>query len=193
MASTTTQTTIINRALQLVGYQSVGSISDNDRGARAMNRAYQPTLLKALRDYNWNFSIKRVSLAASVTKPAHSKANYFPLPGDFISLVHPDDTYNYNSIDWQIEGLQIASDDAGPLNIRYVSSNITDNMMDSSFAEALSAMLALNTCEELTQSNTKLASIAKIYDDAIKSAKKNNAFENRPSKPSTDSWLTIRS
>lgn len=193
MSSTTTQTTIINRALQLVGYQSVGSINDNDRGARAMNRAYQPTLLKALRDISWNFSVKRASLAASSTPPAFAKANYFPLPGDFVSLAPPDENFNFNYIDWQIEGNQIASDEPSPINIRYVSSNVTEAQFDPCFAEAFAAMLAMNTCEELTQSNAKIQTIAKIYDDAIKSAKRNNAFDNRPVKAPTDTWVTIRS
>ena len=192
MSSTTTQTTIINRALQLVGSQSVSSINDNDRGARAMLRAYQPTLLKALRDITWNFSIKRATIAASSTPPIHSKANYFPLPGDFISLAPPDDTFNFNYIDWQIEGQQIASDASSPINIRYVSSNVTESQFDPCFAEAFSALLALNTCEEITQSNTKIQAIAKFYDDAMKSAKRNNAFENRPVVAPTDFWITQR-
>ena len=192
MASATTQTTIINRALQMLGYQSVGSISDNERGAKAMNRAYQPTLLKALRDITWNFSMKRVVLAASTTPPPFGKKNYFQLPGDFISLAPPDEDFNFNYIDWQIEGTQIATDDSAPLYVRYVSSNITESMFDPCFAEALSAMLAMGTCEELTQSNTKLAAISKMYDDAIKSAKRNNAFENRPVNAPVDTWITKR-
>lgn len=192
MSSTTTQTSIVNRALQLVGYKSVGSINDNDRGARAVLRAYQPVLLKALRDIPWSFSIERAILAASSTKPIHGKSNYFQLPGDFVSLAPPDDTFNFNYLDWQIEGQQIASDDSGPLNIRYVSSNVTESMFDAAFAEAFAAQLAMNTCEELTQSNTKMATLQKVYDDAIKSARKNNAFENRPVKPPTDTWITSR-
>ena len=157
-----------------------------------MNRAYQPTLLKALRDITWNFTIKRAILPASATPPIHGKANYFPLPGDFISLAPPDEFFNFNYIDWQIEGQQIASDDSGPLSIRYVSSSITEAMFDPQFAEALSAMLALACCEELTQSNAKLQAVSKMYDDAIKSAKRNNAFENRPVKPPEDYWITKR-
>jgi hypothetical protein len=65
-------------------------------------------------------------------------------------------------------------------------------MFDSCFAESFACQLAMNVCEELTQSNTKMAAIAKMYEDAISNAKRNNAFENRPVKPPEDSWITQR-
>ncbi len=209
MGSTTTQTTIANRALQLLGYKPIGSINDNDRGARAMNRAYQPVLLSELRKNFWSFAIKRAILAASTTQPAFGMANYFPLPGDFVVLAMPDQITNYcfgaipptpNSNaeynDWQIENnngvISIASNQPSPINIRYVSSNVTESMFDYSFAEAMSASLATETCEELTQSNTKLATVAKIYEQAIEDAKKRNAFEMKPIRPPTAPWILAR-
>lgn len=99
--------------------------------------------------------------------------------------------------DWQIEsfpggGQAIASDQGGPLYLRYVSSNVVEGNFDPSFAEAFAAALAMNTCEELTQSNTKLANAEKIHDDAINLAKKRNAFECMPVQPPVDSWLLVR-
>lgn len=100
--------------------------------------------------------------------------------------------------DWQIENmgsnqLAIASNDPAPLYIRYVSSDMTEAMFDACFAEAFSAALALETCEELTQSNTKLTNLGRIYEEAIEAAKKRNAFEKKPARPPVDSWLLARS
>ncbi len=202
MASTTTQTTIINRALQILGYKAVGNITDNDRGARAMLRAWDSVLADELRAHFWNFAIKRAILPASAIGPAFGKANYYPLPPDFLDLASPDQVFGSNGAgfvagappitDWQIEGNQIASDDPSPLEIRYVSSDITVSLFDANFAEALSAKLAAMACEELTQSNTKLASAGAIYDRAIERAKNRNAFENRPVQPQTDTWISAR-
>lgn len=213
MSSTTTQTTILNRALQLLGYKAVSSINDNDRGARAMLRAYQPCLEACLRGNFWSFSIKRAILPAASTAPAFGKANYFQLPGDFVMLAPPDQYSNRGMMsgglipsapnvgpvyqDWQIEnfpggGQAIASDQAAPLYLRYVSSAITEANFDPAFAEAFAADLAMNTCEELTQSNTKKAAAEKAYDDAIELAKKRNAFEIMPVQPPVDSWLLVR-
>lgn len=202
MASTTTQTTIINRALQLLGYKAVGSINDNDRGAKAMLRAYDSVLADELRAHHWNFALKRAVLPASATPPLFGKANYFPLPPDFLDLAPLDPTFGANGggpisgppaiTDWQIEGMQIASDDPAPINIRYITSSVTESMFDPNFSEAFAAKLATMCCEELTQSNSKLAAAGAVYDRAIERAKNRNSFENRPVQPQLDSWISAR-
>lgn len=201
MASTTTQTSIANRALQFLGYKPIGSLNDNDRGARAMLRAYEPVVLQELRGHWWSFAIKRAVLSASATPPLFGKANFFPLPPDFLDLAPPDPTFGANGggvisgpppiVDWQIEGNQIATDDGAPLQIRYIW-RPPESLWDVCFCESMSAKLAIMTCEELTQSNTKLAAISQIYDQQISLAKRRNAFENRPVQPQTDSWISAR-
>jgi hypothetical protein len=208
MANTTSQISICNRALQINGYQPITSITDGSRGSRAMLRAYQPVLLRLLRSKFWNFSIQRASLTASAVTPAFGPAFYFPLPPDYLMMAPPDQRYGVayggyisgppNVNDYQIEqmpgegGSAIVSDQASPINIRYVSQNVTEGLFDPSFAEAFAALLAVETCEELTQSSSKLQQAGKIYDDAMEDAKQRNAFEQRPMNPPIDSWITQR-
>lgn len=202
MATATTKIVIINRALQLVGFPSISSIQENSRGARAMNRAYDPVKLSELRKHFWNFAIKRASLPASATPPAFGKSNYYPLPGDFLMLAPGDQASGWQTggavtsaperHDWQIEGNQIASDESSPLQIRYISSDILESLFDVSFAEALSAALALSTVEELTNSNSKNQYLASLYDATIKMARQRNAFENQPTQAPLDTWITAR-
>jgi hypothetical protein len=216
--STTTQTSIANRGLQLLGSEPISSLSENSRGARAMNRAYQPVLYSELRKNFWNFAIVRTTIAAAAVGPSFGKSSYFPLPGDFLDLANPDMVFGVAGggtlagnqilagtpvitgtpiLDWQIEsmpggGLAIASNQIGPINVRYVSSNVREAQFDPCFDEAFSAALALMTCEELTQSNTKLQNIANVYDQAIEIAKKRNAFEGRPIQPPADTFVISR-
>lgn len=214
MGSQTTQTSIANRALQLLGYKPIGSLQDNDRGARAINRAYFPVLESVLRENYWSFSIQRATVAASTIKPAFGKANYFPLPPDFVMLAPPDQNPNYtfgavpvppvqpNSgmqyNDWQIEqmgadqGRAIATNDPSPLRFRYVSNDIQEDSFDSCFSEALSVRLALEICEELTQSNTKLAALSQMYKEKMATSKRRNAFEEQPVQPPVDSYILVR-
>lgn len=213
MGSTTTQTSIANRALQIVGFPPISSIQENSRGAKAMNRAYQPILLSELRKNYWNFAIKRASLPQDAVGPSFGKSNFFTLPPDFLDVAPPDQVFGVAGggtlagnqilagtpiitgspiVDWQVEGGKIATNQIAPLNIRYVSSAVTESMFDPCFDEAFSAALALMTCEELTQSNTKLQNIANLYDAAIEIAKKRNAFEGRPIQPPTDSFIIAR-
>lgn len=210
MASNITQTSIANRALQLLGYKPIGSLNDNDRGARAVNRAYYPILYSELRSNFWNFSIKRAILSAAETQPLFGKNNYYILPPDFVDLAMPDQiaTYNYGRVpnvpgipadqtDYQIEAfdnstLAITSNIGSPIYIRYVSSAINECIFDVCFAEALSVSIAMEICEELTQSNSKIATASKMYDDAIEKAKKRNAFEMKPIESPIDRYLTVR-
>lgn len=211
MAATTTQIQIANRALQLLGSQPISAMNENSRGARAVSRAYGPVMLKALRENYWSFAIKRAILAAAVVKPIFGPANYFPVPADFVQLaprdqfipsatsylpsVYPNNIGGARN-DWMIEnmdsGLAIASNDSGPLYVRYVSSNVLESQFDVAFAEALSAMIAMEICEELTNSNSKLQNAMKIYEDAIRMARKRNAFEQQPVEPPADSYLYMR-
>lgn len=213
MGSTTTQTSIANRALQLTGSPPISSLQENSRGARAINTAYQPVLYSELRKNYWGFAIKRASLPADAIGPAFGKNNYFTLPPDFLDLAPPDMVFGVAGggtlagnqilagtpiitgspiVDWAVEGGKIATNQVAPLNLRYVSSAVTESMFDPCFDEAFAAALALQTCEEITQSNTKLQNIAKIYDDAIEIAKKRNAFEGRPIQPPTDTFIIAR-
>lgn len=179
-----------------------------------MNRAYQPVLLNTLRSNFWSFAIQRAVLAASTTTPAFGPSHYYPLPGDFVMLAPPDQintsqalgalsptpstTYQSQYTDWQIEqmpnqgGVAIVSSNPSPLYIRYISSSVPEANFDPSFAEAFSANLALETCEELTQSNTKIQTIAQFLKDTIENAKKRNAFENKPVQPPVDTWILSR-
>lgn len=192
MANSTTQTSIANSALQFLGYKAISSITDNDRGARAVNRTYTDTKIAELRKHFWNFAIKRASLPASVTPPLFGKSFAYPLPNDFLMLAPRDNDFNPNDSDWQIEGLQIISNQAAPLEIRYISNDIPEAQFDACFAQSLAAALAVGICEELTQSNSKLQNVMRIYDSTIKDARRQNAFENRPAKPMPTTWITAR-
>lgn len=210
MASSTTQTSIANRGLQLLGYEPIASLNENSRGARAINRAYQPVLWSELRANFWNFSIKRAILSQASVNPSFGKNFYYILPPDFLDLAMPDQitTYNYGQIpsvpnipatqeDYQIEAydantLAIASNLASPIYIRYVSSAINEAIFDACFCEAFSAALARETCEELTQSTSKLNNVNAKYDEAIRQARQRGAFEMQPVSAPTDRYLTVR-
>lgn len=206
MGSTTTQTSIANRALQLLGYKAISDISENSAGANAIRRAYTPVLESELRKNYWNFAIRRASLAAAAVGPAFGKNYYYPLPEDFLCIVPPDEYYGAdfgmpmgatsvsgpNSVDWLIEGNQIASNQPGPLNIRYITKKLTESLFDPCFAEAMAAALAINVCEELTQSNSKIQTAGTFYESQIETAKQRNAFESRPVRPPTDSYILAR-
>jgi len=183
---------ICNRALQKLGAKRITVITEDSVNARACNNAYESLRLAELRSHPWACATKRAALAASSTEPLFVKANSYPLPSDYVRLLPNDDGYNYNSLDWQIEEGNIITDDSAPLNIRYVYDLTDPQIMDPLFREALSSRLALELCEELTQSNQKKESLRQDYKESIREARRVNAILNVAAKPPESEWITIR-
>ncbi len=183
---------IANRALQKLGAKSIVSLTEDSVNARAVNSAFEPIKLAELRKHPWSFAIKRAQLAASTTAPLFNRTKSFPLPSDCLRLLSPDPEVNFNDLDWQIEGRNIITNDDAPLDIRYVYDVTDPNVMDVLFREAFACRLAVELCEQLTQSNAKKADAAAMYDMAIAEARRANAIERVAQRPPEDTWVTIR-
>lgn len=183
---------ICNRALQKLGAKRITSLSDDSVNARACNAAYESCKLALLEEHEWGFALDRAELAADSDEPDFGRAYSYTLPSDFIRLAHPYPEDNGNDLDWIIEGRKIYTDDAAPLEVRYIY-NVTDPQeMTALFREALSAKLALELCEELTQSNTKKDSLKDDYEKALRAAKRSNAMQRVSGEPPEDTWVTVR-
>lgn len=183
---------IANRALQILGAKRIVSLTEDSRNARAIAAAYQPVKKAELRKHVWNFAVARVQLAADATAPAFTRSTSFTLPSDFLRLLPPDPEVNLNDLDWIVEGRCIITNDSAPLDVRYIRNVDDPNTFDSLFCEALSAKLAEQLCEEITQSNTKVATAQAFYKDVVAEAKKANAVEKVAEQPPEDSWVTCR-
>lgn len=181
------EVSICNRALQKLGAARITSLADNSVNARACNNAYYDVRDAALRSHTWAFSIKRAVLASSTTAPAHTYSLAYPLPSDCLRLLSPD----LNDVDWQIEDNSILTNVEG-CEIRYVSRVEDPNKMDSLFREVLACKLAMEMCEELTQSSQKMQLLMEQHKELLKEARRNNAFERRSETPKQGSWLTVR-
>jgi hypothetical protein len=184
---------ICNRALQKLGAKRITSLTENSVNARACNSAYRSVVDAELEDHDWNFAVQRAELAADSAEPDWGRARSYTLPADFIRLAddYPED--NVNNKDWQIEGKKILSDDTAPIYIRYVYRVTDPNEMTPLFREAVAARMALELCEEITQSNTKKELLKDDYDKIIKKARKSNAFQRVAQDSPEDSWITVRS
>lgn len=190
---------ICNRALQNLGAKRIVSVDDNSVNARACNVAYGPMRISELRKHNWNFAIQRFQLAANPVPPAFGRANSFPLPENFIRLLNPDPVQtisvrdrNVLDVDWQIEGQQIFTNDQAPLQVRCVCDVTDPNVMDPLFREALSAWMAYELAEEITQSNQKKADALIAYKDIVQQARLINAIESPAADAPTDFYITVR-
>lgn len=183
---------ICNRALQKLGAKTITVLNEDSVNGRACNLAYPVIRRAELRAHPWACATARAQLAASSTEPLFGRSYAYPLPSDYLRLLPPDPDLNLNSLDWQIEGTKIISDDTAPLNIRYIYDLEDPNIMDALLREAISCKLALELCEVLTQSNQKKESLRSDYKDSIREARRVNAILNIAAVPPDDEWITVR-
>jgi hypothetical protein len=167
-------------------------LTENTPAGRSCNLAYEPVRDALLRAHWWSFSIKRASLAASSDSPEFGYDNKFPLPSDYLKLIPPDQREKVYMTDWKVEQGHILTNEDAPLEIRYVSKVTDPGQFDSLFAEALSAKLAAEMCELLTQSNTKRRLAMEEFKEIIREARHHNAIENPPVEAQDPSWITDR-
>lgn len=188
------QVTIWNRALQKLGAKRVSSTTTDTVSGRACQACYDSLLEAELRKHPWNFAIKRAQLAADADAPEFGRSASFPLPSDFLRLIRPYPEQNSLAIDYVIEAeKKIVTNLGTPLNIRYIAKITDPNKMDSLFREALAAKMAIEMCEELSQSSTKKESLKDDYTDVIREARRANAFDKVAMVSPTDEWIEVRS
>lgn len=182
---------IANLALQKLGVsRKLESLTQDHPNARTLNLAYEPMLRAELRRYDWGFAITRASIAEDGDSPEWGDWNQYSLPNDFIRLIRDDETGI--NVDWKIEGLFILTADTAPLEIKYVRYIDDPNYYDPLFIEAFACRLALQCCEEVTQSTTKIASIKDEYRDAIAEARRLGAIESPARDMPEDEWILAR-
>lgn len=203
---------VCNSALQKLGAGRILSLNDNTRESRSCTIAYDSNRRSELRKYYWNFATKRVVLAPDAQAPAFGYKYAFTLPPDFLRFVLPNDA----TIDWVKEGNKILTNsltspfftyptvDGAPMaglqqslgspsmSVRYIA-DITDvTQWDSAFYDVAAISLAIDLCEDLTQSNQKKQVLMAEYKEAVSEARLADAFENLPANPPDDGWWLAR-
>lgn len=197
----TSEVSIANRALTLLGGDTIIALTDDNNRGRTISANYQAIRDAELARRTWRFSIKRASLAALAAKPDSDYGKQFPLPNDFLKLLEGGDLVSgadltdyrtSSSALWSREGNLVLTDLGSPLHVRYVA-RITDaSLFDAAFAESLAARIADECCERLTQSDSKRQICMAAYKRAIVEATRANALEVPSESQADGEWLMSR-
>lgn len=182
------EVSVCNLALQKLGAARISSLSDDSRNARAMNAAYAHIRDLELSSHDWNFARTRTTLLADSPAPAFEFDYGYTLPADCLQI-RPT---NASDVDWLVEGSQLLTNMGAPLEIIYTRREEDPNRFHPTFTELVACRLAIHTCEEITQSNTKLANLDGQYSVALKEARKANAFAKVSQEFPEDSWIAAR-
>jgi hypothetical protein len=184
---------IANRALQKIGAARVTSLDDGSRNADAVSFAFDFLRDSELQMNFWTFAIRRVSIAADSVAPIFGRTLSYALPADYLRIAPDDPHYPSYYTDRLFEGRKILTDEGGPLQIRYVSNGIPEEQWDPLFADALAMRIAMEVCEELTQSSTKRDAAETAYKYFVDMAKKVNSIVAGPITPEIDEIVAVRS
>jgi hypothetical protein len=179
---------VCNRALSRVGAARITSLTDDTKPARACNSAYAHVRDEVLRAHPWNAAISRASLAKLADAPAFGYDAQYQLPADCLRVVEVYDT----TLPWVVEGRKLLSDDGTPLSIRYVRREEDVNQWDALLVNAVAARMAMELCEELTQSNTKRQIATQEYEGFLSRARMADGQESSPMPFEEDAWITAR-
>lgn len=167
---TTTNTSICNEALNMIGAKSIISFDDNTENARRCASIYDSTRKALLRMHPWSFAKKRVQLAPISTHPNFGYANAFPLPNDFIRVIDAGD------IEYEIEGRHILAN-ANEINLVYVFDNNNEQTWDSLFTECLALYIVRKIAKPITGSQAEVDSAWQQLQLMLKQARAINGQE----------------
>lgn len=193
----TSDTQIVNLALDRLGVEPIDSLSDNTMQAELMSRLYAPQRDSLLVETVWNFAMKRAQLSKLVSVPDFEYSAQFQLPADFLKLhrlydsnpgsgtgnKHPYDTRDYAGPYYEIEGTLLLGDFDAAYAI-YIS-RITDvSKYSPDFVEALWLRLAAAASYKLTQDKTLKQQLIEEADFYVRrgaalSAQQDNAFSDQ--------------
>lgn len=195
---------ICNRALTKLGSNRITSLDDNTKPARVMSANYDSVRRSELRAHRWSFTITRAALPALSDAPVWGFPLQYQLPADNLRLDQIDRyfvwfgnlyrgyTNSFDATPYAIEGGRILTAIGAPLKIRYARDITDPNLFDATFDESLACKLAMEACEDLTQSSTKFQQVSKEYGDAIQTAIRANAIERPPEPLAESDWILAR-
>lgn len=195
------QTEVVNIALTLLGETRVSSIDDDVKQARSAKALWNTSRDTAQSAYDWSFAMARQQLSPLADAPLFGPGMKFQIPSDCLRLVFIGDHYlgldvtDYRGSPlpgYQIEGREILTDLGSPLNVRYIK-RVTDvASWIPAFVSLFAAQLAMDLCEDLTQSDTKRQRATEAYKRALRDAIRVNAIEMPPQKLPDDEWIYSR-
>lgn len=156
------KTDILNKALVLVGANTITSIDDDSNNARICKKVYEGALRSILSECKWNFATKRALLSVS----ADSLAWYDT--GEGIVYVKPTDLIKIFDVTpkdaaWREEGDYIISD-SSDLGIRYVYYLDNPDKYSASFVDALVDKLCYEIAYRIVNSQPLAERYRQVYE-----------------------------
>lgn len=147
---------LVNDALGQIGASPITAIDDGSVAANHAQRFLPSLRDAALRAHHWNFAMTRAKLVASATTPLFEFTYAYPLPSDFLKIVH----YNgkTNTTEYRIEGREVLTDDS-TVEIVYLKRVTNPDLWDPLFYQMLTTWLASKFASAIAKDTRKAESL----------------------------------
>lgn len=188
MAEVLTSVDICNEALTMIGENTIVTIDDDTKPGRLCKLKYANKRDYLLRRYQWKFATKRIELdTPDATAPIYEFSTKFALPADCIQFreIYP------NTVSYSIESNFILCSESS-LFIKYTYQVTSVDEMDSTFREALSALLARELAIPLADSDSKHRQMDELYEVKLSEARFAGSIEDDLEALEANDWIEER-
>ena len=173
----------MNRALVELGATPITSLEDDSPEAKVMKILYYGSRDAVLEEAEWTWATRRFLPAKSTSQPEWGWESEFPIPSDILRVTQVDRNgyigagMNRNPADHEVEGRKILCNE-DVIYCKGIRRVDDEGIYSPLFAEAFEYKLATKACLPLTESNTKMQTMAGLYVDAIAKAKSRDGMQS---------------
>lgn len=201
VATFTTDLDIMNAALKKLGEKQQISTSDKTNAAMEMRSSYRLVLDRLIRAYDWNCCIKEDFLALKEKLKNDDRPYVYALPADCLRIISLNGivtgysgTERHERYDplYKIRGNQLFTKLPAPLKVEYSYRNEDVSTYDPCFCDVLAFDLAIENCERISQSSSKLNDLRQLRRESINTALRTNSLEIPARPKATGNWLRAR-
>lgn len=181
---------ICNRALNAIGQAAITALDEGTPRADLCNRLYTDLRDELLQDHPWNFALRREVSAALTSEPAFEWTYEYAFPTNAVRIISVNE--DWQRVLWASEGRKILTDEASPINVRYVTNDLVESDFPPLFTAALVLRIALDLAVPMTDSAAKREALAKEFRVAISRARGADARESGPRQLMAETFIDAR-
>jgi hypothetical protein len=190
---------VINSALTNIGQDALADLNQRGKVGTACRLKYPLCRRALLRQYNWNFAVRRGNAGPIDGGAEFGFDNKFRLPDDCLRVIglydanDPESQRNYtgSTTPFKVEGRFIYAD-GDIVYFFYIADVEEAGDFDPLFVDALSWKLAQNITYAIANGTDHVATCAAGLKQALRDAKFADAIEGTPEVLESSDWLDAR-
>ena len=183
---------ICNEALNLLGANTIASLTETSTTAVLCNRIYDTELDYLLRQHPWNSAIREANLAAVTGTPVVGWLYKFLMPTDpyCLRVINVYDTSD-NETNFECRARHIYAD-VSSIDIIFVGRITDPNEFDAMFMKTLVDLLAYRMAFPITRSRETTEAMFQMFRNSMADAMSVDSQERTPEEIQSETLLDAR-